>query len=310
MLLAVTPNPAVDRTLVIPGCMPGGVHRAQEVLVAAGGKGMNVARAAHTLGQRLRVCAPLAGFNGALVAHLAESEGFEGRWSWYYGSETRTCTLVVDPEGDDATALNEPGERLSAAAWNAFAATVQAAAADADLVTLSGSLPAGVAADALTTLLDALAAAGRRCIVDTSGAALRAALQSTPYGIKVNGSELGAALGLPVDDVAQAGAALRKLRSRGIALPAVSLGAQGALAASEAGVCRARPPALQIVSSIGSGDSLLAGLATGLLRGDDLPEALRLGVACGAADALTIGGGLIALDEVQRLQEATSLEWL
>jgi 1-phosphofructokinase family hexose kinase len=310
MLLAVTPNPAVDRTLVIPGCRPGGVHRAREVLVAAGGKGMNVARAACTLGQPLRVCAPLAGFSGQLVAHLAQAEGFAGRWSWHEGSETRTCTLVVDPEGEDATALNEPGESLPAAAWDAFAAAVQAAAAEAELVTLSGSLPAGVAAEALTALLDALAAEGRRCIVDTSGAALRAALQSTPYGIKVNGSELGAALGTPVDDVAQAGAALRDLRSRGIALPAVSLGAQGALAASEAGICWARPPALQIVSSIGSGDSLLAGLATGLLRGDDLPQALRLGVACGAADALTIGGGLIDAGEVQRLQEASSIEWL
>jgi 1-phosphofructokinase family hexose kinase len=294
---------------------PGGVFRAERVLVATGGKGMNVARAAHTLGQPLRVCAPLAGLAGQMVVQLAEAEGFAGHWCWYSPGETRTCVLVVDPQGNDATALNEPGMPLSPSSWQAFVQTVQEAASDAMLVTISGSLPGGIAATELAALARVLTDAGKRVIIDSSGAPLAAILQtatpaSAPYGVKVNQHELGATLGMPIGSIAEAGRALAALRERGIHLAAVSLGAQGALIASEQGVCLASPPAIQLVSSIGSGDSLLAGLATGLLRGDDPGEALRLGVACGTADALTIGGGLIYPADIEHLREATAIHWL
>jgi fructose-1-phosphate kinase PfkB-like protein len=113
-----------------------------------------------------------------------------------------------------------------------------------------------------------------------------------------------------VHDLAEAAAALETLRQQGIILPMVSLGAQGAMAASPEGICHVMPPALTIISTIGSGDSLLAGLAAGLLRGYPLAEALRLGVACGAADALTVGGGLIVPAEVEHIHAATTVRWL
>jgi 1-phosphofructokinase family hexose kinase len=309
LLLAITPNPALDRTLVIPHLLPGSVHRAERVLLAAGGKGLNVARAAHTLGQPLRVCGPLGGHTGQLVAQLAAAEGFVAHWHWHQRGETRTCVLVVDPQGSDATALNEPGEPLTVEDWHAFGATVLEAAQDAALVTISGSLPPGVPPAEITTLLRRLAAAGHRVIIDTSGPALQAALKSAPYGLKVNSSELGAALGRSLDSLDDAAQALRELHTRGIALPLVTLGAVGALAASAEGIVHVMPPAINLVSSVGSGDSLLAGLACGLLRGEHLTDALRLGVACGTADALTVGGGLIDLAEVQRLRAATTLYW-
>jgi 1-phosphofructokinase family hexose kinase len=269
-----------------------------------------VARAAHSLGQPLRVCAPLGGLSGQMLARLATEEGLTGRWSWYEGGETRTCVLVVDPEGSDATALNEPGTPLAPEAWQAFAEVARDAATTADLVLSSGSLPPGVLPQAFADLLRALAAEGRRVIVDTSGAALRTALSAAPYGIKVNGSELGAVLNRPIASIDDAAAALTDLRARGIALAMVSLGAEGALAATDDGICHAQPPAIRAVSTIGAGDSLLAGLATGLLRGEPLPEALRLGVACGAADALSIGGGLLLPADLERLHAATQVRWL
>lgn len=310
MLLCLTPNPALDRTLVIPALRFGGVYRAERVLVAPGGKGLNVARAARTLGQPLRVCAPLAGLTGQLVAHLATAEGIDARWSWCAGGETRVCVLVVDPQASDATALNEPGWALTPDDWQAFVAAALAAAAEAQLVTLSGSLPPGVPPAGLADLVRQLGAAGHRVIVDSSGAALQAALDSQPYGLKVNSSELSAALALPISNPQEAVPALAALRERGIALAAVSLGAQGAVAASDEGIGWACPPTIEIISSIGSGDSLLAGLSSGLLRGQSLQHALCLGVTCGAADALTIGGGLIDLADVERLLSATTFQWL
>jgi 1-phosphofructokinase family hexose kinase len=309
MLLIITPNPALDRTMVFAGLRLGAVQRTDDVVVAAGGKGLNVARAARTLGQAALVCAPLGGLSGEMLASLAEAEGLAGRWSRQSAGETRTCVLLVDPEGGDATALNEAGPVFSAADWDAFAETALVASVEAQLCLVSGSLPRGVAPAALGDLLGRLGAAGRRVIVDTSGAPLEAALAARPYGVKVNGAELGAALGrAEVGDVAAAAAALAELRAGGMALAAVSLGARGAVAADATGTWWACPPPIQLVSTVGSGDSLLAGISAGLLRGLPLPEALRLGVACGSADALTIGGGRIDGAEVQRLAALTRVE--
>jgi 1-phosphofructokinase family hexose kinase len=305
----MTPNPALDRTMVFPSLRLGAVQRTDDVVVAAGGKGLNVARAAHTLGQAALVCAPLGGLSGEMVARLAAAEGLTGRWSRQSAGETRTCVLLVNLEGGDATALNESGPVFAAADWDSFAEAALDAATESRLCLVSGSLPRGVAPAALGNLLGRLGAAGRRVIVDTSGAPLTASLAARPYGVKVNGAELGAALGRgEVADVAGAAAALAELRAAGIALAVVSLGAQGAVAADATGTWWACPPLIDLVSSVGSGDSLLAGMATGLLRGMPLPEALRLGVACGSADALTVGGGRIDLPVVERLAALTRLE--
>ncbi len=283
----------------------GGVHRTDHVVLAAGGKGLNVARAARTLGQPLHICGPLGGLTGQLVARLADQEGFECYWSWHMSGETRTCVLVVDPQGGDATALNESGPIFAPSDWAGFVDMVVAAAADVALVTISGSLPPGAPTSALGDLTMALSAAGRRVMVDSSGAPLRSALVACPYALKVNAAELGAALDRTIDDVSQAAVALKALRRQGIALAVVSMGALGAVGASEQGYYHVCPPKLDIVSSVGSGDSLMAGLAAGLLRGYTLPDALQLGVACGAADALTIGGGLIHMEDVERIRAAT-----
>jgi 1-phosphofructokinase family hexose kinase len=304
MLLIVTPNPALDRTMVFPGLRLGAVQRTDEVLVAAGGKGLNVARAARTLGQAVLVCAPLGGLTGDQVAQLAAREGIDGRWARHGAGETRTCVLLVDPDGGDATALNEAGPVLAPADWDAYAAEVLAATPAAALCLVSGSLPRGVEPARLGELVRGVQALGVRALADTSGPALEAVLAVPPWGLKVNGAELGAALGRPVEDVAAAAGAVRELRARGVALAAVSLGALGCVAADAAGAWWASPPPVAVVSSVGSGDSLLAGLAAGLVRGLPLPEALALGVACGTADALTVGGGRVDPAAVERLRAA------
>ncbi|EFO80985.1 hypothetical protein OSCT_1148 [Oscillochloris trichoides DG-6] len=306
MLLIITPNPSIDRTMVFTDLHLGSVQRTDEVLVTAGGKGLNVARAALTLGQAALVCAPLGGHSGALLADLAAAEGMQGRWSQHNAGETRTCVLLVNRSGGDATALNEAGPILSGADWASFAGLVVEVAAQASLCLVAGSLPRGVAASQLGMLLHQLHAAGRRVIVDTSGAALQSAIDARPYGIKVNASELGAILGYAIPDVDAAKAAVTQLHSMGIAVAVVSLGAHGAVAADASGVYWVAAPRIAVVSTIGSGDSLLAGLATGLLRGQNLEAALRLGVACGSADALTVGGGRIDLAEVASTGSATA----
>ncbi len=307
MLLIITPNPALDRTFVLDQLTPGAVHRTDTVLDAAGGKGLNVARAALALGQANRICAPLGGLIGQRVAELALAEGITLAVPVLTSAQTRICVIVVADAGCDATVLNEAGAPIAAADWAHFLDVAAQQAESADLVALCGSLPGGVEPASLTALFSALAQRQRRIIVDTSGAALEVALRAQPYGIKVNAAELGTLLGRRITTPAEAAQAVGELRARGIELAVVTLGAQGAIAAVAQGVWWATPPATQAVSSVGSGDSLLAGLVTGLLRSDDLPEALRLGVACGAADAETIGGGKITSERVAQLVAGTTI---
>lgn len=310
MLLIITPNPALDRTMVFRGLRLGAAHRTDHVLVSAGGKGLNVARVARTLRQAALVCGPLGGHTGEQVAHLAAEEGLLCRWTSHGAGETRTCVLLVDPETADGTALNEIGPPLGPRNWADFAADVLDASASADLCLVSGSLPPGPRPEALGALMQQLGARGRRVVVDTSGPALAAAAAARPWGLKINGTEAGDLLGRTVDDVAAADGAVRELRGRGIALAAVSLGALGCVVAHADGAWWARPPAVAVQSSVGSGDALMAGMMIALLRGQPLPEALRQGVACGTADALTPGPGLIDLGEVARLAAGVTVQAL
>jgi 1-phosphofructokinase family hexose kinase len=294
--------------MLVSGLRPGAVLRAERTLVAAGGKGLNVARVARVLKVPALVCAPIGGFSGRMLAELAAAEGLAGDWVPQEGGETRTCTLVVDPQNGDATALNENGPTLSPADWQRFAVRAVDLAADADLVAVCGSLPPGVSPAALADLLRAIAVRGRRLIVDTSGPALYAALDAEPYAVKVNAAELALVLDRPIAGSTDAVAALTELHRRGIALAAVTLGAAGALAGDGAVWYHAHPPAIEVVSSIGSGDAMLAGLAAGLLQNLDLPQTLQLAVACGSANARQFGGGSIDPTDLEIFRQATVVE--
>jgi 1-phosphofructokinase family hexose kinase len=307
MLLAFTPNPALDRTLVVPRFRTAGVARVAEVRLAAGGKGVNVARVAQSLGGRSRVCAPLAGDAGRAVAELARAEGLGAAWCWLPEGETRTCTLVVDPAGDDL-ALNEAGPDVSGAAWGEVARVLRREAAFAQAVTCCGSLPPGVPAEVYARTLQALLDDGVRLALDTSGEALRLALGLPLTLLKVNAEELGAALGRELATPADALDAAERLRVAGIALVVVTLGARGAVAAGPDGRFIATPPPIRPVSTIGSGDAFLAGLLAALLRDEPLPDALRLAVACGGVNALHIGGGVAPLPEVQEMMGQVTVQ--
>src|SRR5262245_34952646 len=136
MLLCFTPNPAIDRVLLVPGFRHAESVRVADKREAAGGKGLNVARVARTLGLPARVCGPLAGANGRRIAELAAAEGFDTRWSWLPGGESRICMLVIDQDAPDTLVINERGPSTSAADWDALARLVAAEAIQASAVAI------------------------------------------------------------------------------------------------------------------------------------------------------------------------------
>jgi 1-phosphofructokinase family hexose kinase len=293
VIICVTPNTAVDRTLIVPGFRVGEVFRPIATLVAAGGKGANVARAIQVLGGSARCAGLLGGGSGRLVAELAAREGLDAVWTPIDG-ETRTCTIIVAPDRGEATVINEAGPLVSDPEWARFEDDVLRAAAGADTVCFCGSLPPGVPATAFARMIAAARASGTPAWIDSSGMALEAALTVAPTGIKINGAEAGALLHHAIDDVRPALAAAAALRQSGIGAVVLTLGRLGAILAHETGRWWAEPPIVPTVSAVGSGDAFLGGLVLALTDGMPLAEALRHGVAAGAANARSAGGGAFA----------------
>lgn len=299
-IVCVTPNAALDRTLLVPQHQPGRVLRAVEVIPSAGGKGINVARAASVLGADVMCAGLLAGHTGRLTAELASREGLDSVWTWIDG-ETRTTVIIVDSESGDATVINEPGPAVTGADWNRLRSNVARAARRAEGVCICGSMPPGCPDDGLAALVRDANASAPSVWVDTSGPALAEALRCRPTGIKVNAEELGAILGTPIRGAREAVVAAREVQQGGVAHVVVTMGPEGAVMVDERGASWARPPELRIVSAVGSGDAFLAGLVVSLLQDQPGLHALRLATAAGSASALRASARLEHVD-IERMR--------
>jgi 1-phosphofructokinase family hexose kinase len=309
MIVTVTPNPTLDRTLVVRNYAIGGVHRASETLLTAGGKGLNVARAVHVLNYPALALSLIGGVTGRVLAQIAAQEGLPHEYVEITG-ETRVTTVVVDPDHSSTTVINEAGPIVDAAEWNRLVTVVRSRATNAALVALCGRLPPGLPMSCLPDLVRTLTANGIRVAVDTSGEPLRLALSAAPWLIKVNTDEAGQALGWPVRTVDEARRAARQMRERGICFVILTMGAMGAVLSAEEGEWLATPPSLRPLSLVGSGDALLGGWLVGLLRGDSVAESLRLGVAVAAANVLTLGTGVFRREDVAHLLPRVQLQRL
>lgn len=301
MIVIVTPNPAVDHTLVAPQLVVGSVQRAARSLIAAGGKGLNAARTVRALGGDPLCLGPLGGPSGRQLADLAQGEGLRGSWTRIAGL-TRTCVILIPEQGGESTVVNEHGPRLSEAEWAALSADCLRETSPGGLVAFCGSLPPGVPADSFTVLLRGLLAGRRQVWVDTSGLALSAAAGVAGPGLKINSAEAAVLLGGPlVETVAEAGRAARRLLERGAGQAIITLGRQGAVAASADGGWHAQPPAVEAVSAVGSGDAFFGGWLLSREQGRSIPDSLRRAAAAGAVNALAEGGGRVRPADFERL---------
>lgn len=289
MILCVTPNPAIDRTLIVPGLRVDGVNRAESSRTAAGGKGVNVARAARSLGEDVLCAGFVGGIQGAHFEELARREGIAGKWTPIAG-ETRSALILIDPVSGDNTVVNEPGPLTSEADWIRFQRDVEAQARAASMVCLCGSVPPGTPAAAYPALVSALVNAGLPVWIDASGAPLASVEPLTGVHLKINLSEAESLLQRPLQSREDAIAAAVSLGRDGQRRVIITLGDEGAILAASTGLWWARPPAIERLNAVGSGDSFLAGLVSALQRGACEDLALAWGTAAGAANAQSAGG--------------------
>ncbi|MEU1282140.1 1-phosphofructokinase [Streptomyces sp. NPDC005805] len=278
MILTVTPNPSLDRTYELPALERGAVLRAARDRVDPGGKGVNVSRAVAAAGRRTTAVLPLGGPEGALLGSLLGAHGIEAAGVPVTGS-TRVNVTLVEPDGT-LTKVNAPGPDLSPAEAEALLAAVGDRSAGADWIACCGSLPRGLPPAWYAELVARAHRAGGRVALDTSGAALTAALRERPDVVKPNAEELAQAVGRPLSTVGDAVKAAEELRGRGAGAVLASLGADGQLLVDATGTWFGHAPAAAVRSNVGAGDASLAGF---LAAGGSGPAALAAAVAHGTA---------------------------
>ncbi|GIH95834.1 1-phosphofructokinase [Planobispora siamensis] len=278
MIVTLTLNPSLDRTIEVGALTRGAVIRAAATHLDPGGKGVNVSRALLANGIRSCAIVPFGGDEGGRLIGLLSAEGIDMVTVPVTGP-TRSNVALAEPDGT-ITKINEPGTELSAAELDAVAEAVLGAAGSADWVVASGSLPPRVPADLYARLCRRFAAAGILVAIDTSGPALTAALPARPALVKPNREELAEATGMKITTLGDAIEAAGRLRAMGAGTVLASLGADGAVLIQDDGIWYGEGPVAEPRSTVGAGDAMLAGFLAAGARGEvALAEALAWGTA-------------------------------
>jgi tagatose 6-phosphate kinase len=292
-------NTAIDRFIQLEALTPGEVHRVQVEHVYPGGKGVHVAQTIAALGEHVQLIGVVDAAHRDLINRRMHERGvvFHGI---DVAGELRHCLALRDARGA-ITEILGLGPELSRSECDALLEHFRRSIDESELVILCGSLPRGLPATVYADLVEYARQRGKRCLVDASGDAMRHAVDAKPFMVKPNRDEISEWIGQSVFDLHAAERAATALRERGVAVPVVTMGELGALAADEIGVWHAQCASAYVRNSVGSGDCFLAGFAVAIKRNMSLDEALQLAVASGVANAQTEETGFAERSSVESL---------
>ena len=299
-IVTLTMNPALDIATATEQVAPTTKLRCDNPRYDPGGGGINVARAVHMLGGDALAVFPAGGASGQMIGELLTTEGTSHVVVPVPGI-TRESLAVVERRSGRQYRFLLPGPPLGAVDQQRCLDALAEHAKGAAFVVASGSLPPGVPSDFYTRVGRLAADCGSRFVLDSSGAALTGAGNGIVL-IKASLRELGQLYGGPIDDEASQNAAARAVIAAGrCKVIVVSLGAAGALLATERDCRRFPAAAVAPVGSIGAGDSMLAGILVALVRGQTMADAVRFGIAAGGAALLRPGTELCRHEDTERL---------
>ena len=309
MIVTVTLNAAIDRTLTVPNFQRGQRHRASQGLTLAGGKGINIARALKQLGAPVVATGLAGGRTGTRVIEELTSEAILNDFVRIAG-ESRTSTAVVDPTGASYTEINEWGPQVEQAELEMLLEKIHYLARDADVVIFAGSLPRDVDDDFYAAAIRDLNRRQVQTVLDAEGESLRLGIEAEPFLVSPNQREAEGLVGQEFheeDDFALALDSLTEMGGRNVLITHES--GCFALVREKRSVHRYRAvaPRVETVSPVGSGDVLLAGFLVARLEGRTAEEALRSAVAAGAAATLELGAGRFEPRDAARLAPAVEL---
>ena len=298
----LTLNPAVDMSTSTQYVVGDRKLRCETRVVEPGGGGINVARVLHELGVPCAAWWTRGGDVGDRLHHLLDATGVAHR-PIAIGGETREHLTVLERASNRQFRFNMPGPSLDHGELEACVDVVRGLDPATPYLVLSGSLPEGAPADFYARLARA-APPGCRVVLDTSGPALEAGVAGDVFMVKPNVNELSALAGTVVEDEEQIRDVARSLlRKGGVEIVITSLGAGGATATTLEEHWHVHAPTVRFRSAVGAGDSMVGGMVAALARGASLHEAIRYGVAAGAATVTRPGTQLCTRDDVERLLE-------
>jgi 6-phosphofructokinase 2 len=300
-IVTITINPAVDIFVSTAKIEPTRKMRTSAPKRDPGGGGINVARVAFRLGAKVTAIYPASGAIGRLLTRLLEREGITSIVTPSH-AETRENFTAYEDESGEQFRFVLPGSPLHRAEWEAMLYELEHIETKPKFVVASGSVPPGVPADFFAKVAAIAKKLGAKPLIDTSGAALKAAIDEGVYLAKPNLNELIDLCGKPLDSEKARIAACRDMIKSGEAeVVALTLGDQGALLVTRDGVWRAGAMQIEAVSTVGAGDSFLGGMVAALAAGEPLDKAFRVAVAAGFAAVMRPGTELSHQDDIERL---------
>ncbi|HEV7918598.1 MAG TPA: 1-phosphofructokinase family hexose kinase [Solirubrobacterales bacterium] len=302
MIITVTLNAAIDNTLAVPHFRLGARHRAVEKHAAAGGKGINVARALKSLGQPVIATGFAGGVTGTRIIEYLTGESVLNDFV-RIGDESRTSTVVIDPTNGDQTEINERGPSVTEAELDLFREKLFYLARGADICVIAGSIPRGIPADFYAELITELRKANVVTVLDADGEVMSRGIKAEPDLVTPNMVEAEELVGrefIDDEDFALAPSELRNLGAHD-AIVTTGDGAWVVLDDDPDNTLRVTAPAQDPISTVGSGDALVAGFVTARYIGLESEAALRYAVACGAESTQHFGAGTLDRDAVDHL---------
>jgi 1-phosphofructokinase family hexose kinase len=305
MFLCISANPAIDKQIRMAQFRLGAVNRASDATPEPGGKAAHVAMALLALGERPQWIGFAGGSTGDVLVRGLKALGIRGR-PIAIREPTRENLAIID-EAETVTEILLPGGKPSAKEAGSFQKACEREFARGKqklLVILSGSLPPGIPANFYATLTRIAHSYGCRIVLDSSGEALRRGVRAKPEFVKPNREEAEALTGKTIRDIPSARKAMDEILAMGARSAAISLGKDGVLWSTgvEQPVVHARAPEVNKGSAVGSGDAMVAGFAYAIDNGLLPEEALKLAVACGAANCLADSPGRIRLSTVRKME--------
>lgn len=308
MIFTVTLNPALDKTVMLPGFAINTVNRVQQIRLDPGGKGINVSKTVQALGGQTLCLGVLGGAAGGYIKMALDQMALPNDMV-ITGDVTRTNIKIVDPVLKTNTDINEPGSPLSRetlqAVWDKLAVRVQAG----DTVVFAGKNPPQMADDLLADWVRELKSRHVRVCVDTVGQPMRLALAEKPDIIKPNQQEFSEVMQTHLQTESEIIHAARSLVEQGgIGLAVVSMGSEGAVFVTKDLVLRGYSPKVSVASTVGSGDAMMAALAHYSAVGCSLEEIARRSLAVAAATVTCDGSQAARLDQILPLIDKVRIE--
>ena len=302
MIVTVTMNPAIDKTVDIDRLEHGGLNRIQSVEMDAGGKGINVSKTIKAIGGESIATGFLGGRSGKIIQEVLREQGILTDFVWLE-ADTRTNTKVVESTGE-VTELNEPGPAATKAQTEELIQKLEAYAGENTLFVLAGSIPAGMDKNIYAVIMDRVHAKGAKVLLDADGELFVHGLDAGPDILKPNRVELEQYYHLDYraseEELVSMG---KRLLGKGTEMVAISLGQMGALFVGQDGIIRCPGLKVKAHSTVGAGDAMVASLAYSWDRKLSLEDTVTLGMAVSAGAVTTIGTKPPAMDVVEELKK-------